>query len=139
MATPKHYIFAADGATLVYTINNVIKRDPPISLDVPKEIAISNLRSQGEITINGGISAYDITLEIVLTGSNYTAVMSALNTLKTTVLTKTNYYLKYDKTLVNNASLESIKVRLISITPDTSRGNLTKLCYCTLTFRALSW
>ena len=139
MATPKHKIIASDGATLVYTINNVIRRDPPIALDVPSEIEITNLRSQGAITIPGGLQPYDITLECLLTGADYTAVMSAINTLKTTVLVKTNYYLKYDKNLTNDNSLESIRVRLKSIQIDASRGNLTRICYVNLVFRALSW
>lgn len=139
MATPKHYIYASDNATLVYTINNVIDRDPPIVIDVPQEVEITSLRSQGAVTISGGSLPYDITLRILVTGSDYAGVMTNLATLQSTVLTKTNYYLKYDKNLINNNSLESIKVRLKSITPDTGSGKLTKICYVTLVFRALSW
>ena len=139
MSVPKHKIYASDGVTLVYTINNVIRRDPPIALDVPKEIAITNLRSSGEITIEGGLDAYDITLEFLLTGSDYAAVMSAINTFKTTVLVKTNYYLKYDKNLINDNSLESIRVRLKSIQIDPKNGQYTKYAYVTIVMRALSW
>lgn len=139
MATPKHYIYASDNATLVYTINNVIRRDPPIVIDVPQEVEITSLRSQGAVTISGGILPYDITLEIVIQGTDYADLMTNLAALQSTVLVKTNYYLKYDKNLINNNSLESIRVRLKSITPNASIGNLTKICYVTLIFRALAW
>jgi len=139
MAIPKHYIFASNGSSVIYTFPNVLKRDPPIPLDIPNSVAISNLRGSGEITIPGGNQAYDITIETLLIGADYTALMTSLNSLKSTIVVNTNYYLKYDKTLTNNESLESIKVRLKNIQPDSSRGNLTTLCYVILTFRALSW
>ena len=139
MAIPSHKIYASNGSTLIYTIANVIKREPPIAIDVPSEIELSNLRGSGAITISGGNQPYDIIIEMRLSGADYTEVMSALATLKSSIVVKTNYYLKYDKTLITNESLESIKVRLKSLVPDTSRGNLTKFCYVTLTFRALSW
>jgi len=137
--TPRHKIYADDGVTLVYTIEDVVRRDPPISIDVPSEVELNNFRGTGAITIDGGLQPYDITIYARLAAADYAALITAIETLTSSIPVKTNLYLKYDKTLTHDESLESIKVRLKSIQIDTSRGNLNKFCYYTLIFRANSW
>jgi len=139
MATPKHYIYASNNTSLVYTINDVVRRDPIVPLTVSKVVEITNFRANGAIIINGGYEPYDLTIEARLAGANYAALLSAIDSLKSTVLPNVNYYLKYDKTMTNGESLESIKVRLKSIEIDSARGNMNKFCYVILTFRALAW
>lgn len=139
MAVPKHKVYASDGATLVYTIEDVMRRDPVIAKTVPDFVEHTNLRSSGSIQIPGGNKPYDITLYARLAGANYTELINNLESLTSTVLINTNYYLKFDKSLTNDGDLESIKVRLLDITVDTSRGNLTRWLYYSIVFRALAW
>jgi len=136
--TPKHYIVASDGSTPVYTINNVIERNPFTAIDVPQEVEITNLRSQGAVTISGGLAPYDIQIRFLIKGTDYADVMTQIASLRSAVLVKTNYYLKYDKTLTNNQSLESIKVRVKSIDVDGTR-HITRFAFATITLRALAW
>ena len=137
MATPKHKIYASDGNTLVYTIENVIRREPAFEIDNPDYVEHTNLRSAGSIIIPGGDASYDISIYFRLGASNYTNLMTALYAMKTAIVKNTHYYLKYDLTLVNDENLESIKVmRLQPIVIDTARGNLNKFLYGTLTLKA---
>ena len=140
MAVPKHKIYADDGVSLVYTIEDVIRRDPAFDIDNPDFVEHTNKRSAGSIIIPGGDAPYDISIYFRLGASNYTNLMTALYAMQTAIVKNTHFYLKYDLTLVNDESLESIKVmRLAPIVVDTSRGNLHKFLYGTLTLRANSW
>lgn len=140
MAIPKHYIYASDGSTLLYTIQNVTKREPPIALAVPRIIELSNLRGSGSINIPGGNQSYDITIDARIGGTDYAGIMSALASLESGIPINTNLYLKYDKTLINNESLEAIKVmRVQPFIIDTTRGNLRTFVYYTIILKALAW
>jgi hypothetical protein len=140
MAVPKHKIYADNGSTLIYTIDNVIRRDPAFEIDNPDFVEHTNKRSAGSLIIVGGDAPYDISIYFRLGASNYTTLMTALYAMKTAITKNTHFYLKYDLTLVNDETLESIKVmRLTPIVVDTTRGNLNKFLYGTLTLRANSW
>ena len=134
---PSHKIYASDGSTLLYTIENVIKREPLLSQEVSDFVELTNLRSQGSIIISGGSQPYNISIYGLLREANYTSLMTAWNTIKTTIATKTQYVLKIDTSLTTT---EDIKVmRLEPIIHDSSRGNVVKNLFFTLILRANTW
>jgi len=134
---PSHKIYASNGTSLIYTIEDVIRRDPVLSVNIPNFVEHTTFRSNGSIIIPGGNKPYDITLVARLGADNYTDLMTALNNLKTTIATKTEYYLKIDTSI---STTDDIKVmRLQDIVIDTGIGKLTKFLYYTLTLRANAW
>lgn len=134
---PSHKIYASDGATLIYTIEDVVRRTPALSVDVPDYIEHTNIRSNGSIIVTGGNRSYDIDIYARLGADNYTALMTALQSLKNTIAINTHYYLKID---TSNSATDDIKVmRLEPITVDPNRGNLNKFLYYTIRLRANSW
>jgi len=134
---PSHIIYASDGTTPIYTIEDVISRDPVLSIEDPDFVEHTNLRSEGSIIIEGGNKPYDITLYARLGASNYTNLMTAFLALQTAIATHTHYYLKIDK---SDSTTDDIKVqRLQRIVVDNSRGNLNKFLYYTIVLKALSW
>lgn len=134
---PSHKIYASDGASLIYTIEDVVRRNPALSIDIPDVVEHTSLRSNNSIIIPGGNKSYDYTLYARLSASNYTNLMTALALLKSTVATKTKYYLKID---TSGATTDDIKVqRLTEIVVDPGRGNLNKFLYYTITFKCNSW
>jgi len=94
---PSHKIYQSDGVSLLYTIEDVVRREPPLSVEIPDYVTHENLRSAGEISIPGGNKAYDMTIYARLAASNYTNLMTALQALKTAIPINTNLYLKIDK------------------------------------------
>jgi len=133
---PSHKIYASNGTTLLYTIEDVMERKPVLSQTIPDFITYENLRSSGELQVQGGNKAYDMTLYARLHASDYTGLMVELETLTTAIPINTNLYLKIDK---SNSTVDQIKVKRLSIDVDTTKGNLRKWCYYTITFRCLSW
>lgn len=134
---PSHKIYQSNGTTLVYTIANVISREPVLSSDVPDYIEHTSLRSAGSIIIPGGNQPYDITIYARLAASNYTNLMASITSLQSSIAVNTRYYLKIDK---SSTTTDDIKVmRLQPIRIDTGRGKLNKFCYYTLILRANSW
>lgn len=134
---PSHKIYASNGTSLIYTIEDVVRREPVLSFNEPDYVEHTSLRSNNSIIIPGGNKPYDITLYARLGASNYTNLMTALSSLKTTIAMKTNYYLKID---TSGATTNDIKVqRLQRIVVDQNRGNLNKFLYYTIVLRALAW
>lgn len=134
---PTHKIYQSDGVTLVYTIEDVIRREPVLSIDVPDYVEHTNLRSAGSIIVSGGNLSYDIEIYARLAASNYTNLMTALTSLKTLIAVNTHYYLKIQ---TSASTTDDIKVmRLEPIIVDTSKGHLTKYCYYTIKLKADSW
>jgi len=135
---PTFNLYEDDGSTLVYAIADVIRIDGWNYADAPANyIELTNTRSTGSIIIPAGDQPYDITLYARLGAANYTALMSAFNTLKSSIAKKTPYVLKLD---VSNSSTNNINVmRLQPIIIDTTRGNLNKFLYYNLTLRGNTW
>lgn len=134
---PSHKIYASNGTSLIYTIEDVVRRNPALSVDVPDFVEHENLRSAGSIIIPGGNQSYNISLYARLTGTDYSDLMTNLQTLQSTIAVNIHYYLKID---TSDSTTDDIKVmRQSEIVVDPSRGNLNKFLYFTVTFRADSW
>jgi len=130
---PSFKLYQSDGATLLYTLPNVITINTPS--DTPSFVEIDNLRSQGSIVIPGGDKSYDITIQGIIEASDYASLESLKYTMRDTIVNNTRYVLKIDKT---QSTTEDIKVmRLQPITWD--RTNTRTYCYYTLVLRAGCW
>lgn len=135
---PSFKVYEDDGSTPVYTIEDVVRIEGWNYNDSPPDfVELVNLRSKGSIVIPGGSQPFDISIYARLAAANYTALVAAFNTLKSTIAQKTHYYLKID---VSDSSTNDIKVvRLQPIIIDTRRGNLNTFLYYNLGFRANAW
>lgn len=133
---PSHKIYASNGSSLIYTIEDVIRRDPALSIAVPDYIEHTNLRSEGSLIVPGGNKSYNMVLTARLGAVNYTALMTALANLQSTIAVNTHYYLKID---TSDSTTDDIKViRLEPIQVD-KKSKLNKFLYYTITFKCLSW
>lgn len=134
---PSHKIYDTDGVSLIYTIEDVIRRNPTLSIDIPDFVEHTSFRSNNSIIIPGGNKPYDMTLYARLSAINYTNLMTALESLKSTIATKTKYYLKID---TSGATTDNIRVqRLKEIVVAPNKGKLNKFLYYTITFRCRAW
>jgi len=131
---PTFKLYAANGSTLLYTFEYVqnIQGYPS---DQPSNIEITNLRSQGSINISGGKKSYDIILQGILIGTDYTDLTTDINGLQTDVVANTNCVLKIDKSSIATDSINVIRVEPIKF-DDSMRTTFQKY---SVTFRALAW
>jgi hypothetical protein len=131
---PLFKLYASNGSTLVYNfdyIQNIIGWPS----DNPSNVEITNLRSQGSINIPGGQKSYDITLEGILIGTDYTDLTTKIFSLQTSIVSNTNYVLKIEK---SSGVTDPIYVTRISPIKfeDSMRTTFQKY---SVQFRALSW
>ena len=131
---PSFILYAANGTTPVYTFEHV-QNLPDWQTDNPRNIEITNLRSQGSINIPGGDKSADLNLQGILIAANYEALTTAVFALTAAVVANTNFILKIDK---SPSTTDSIRVkRVVGIKWEESK-RLTMIKY-TVTFRTLSW
>ena len=102
---PSFKLYAEDGVSLVYTFEHVFDTNWP--QDNPSSIEYTNTRSTGAITIPEGDQPYDIFLDSVLLGDDYTALTAKIFALRDTVVANTRYVLKCEKSI---GIFDSIKV-----------------------------
>jgi hypothetical protein len=130
---PTFKIYAANGSSLVYTIEYVQNINYPF--EQPNSIEITNLRSQGSIIIPAGSKSYDLEIRGILTGTDYTDLTSKINSLKTSIVANTQYVLKIDKSAIATDSINVI--RLVPIQWEASyRTSFQKY---SLVLKALCW
>lgn len=130
---PSFKLYESDGATLQYTIENVISTNWPN--ENPSQVEISNLRSQGSIIIPGGDKSWELIIEAVLQADNYTDLTTAKFNLQNSIAVNTRYVLKIDK---SNSTTDDIKVtRLLPI--NWGRTNTRTFQFYTMILSAKSW
>ena len=133
---PTAKIYASDAATLVYNLGNMLEIDGWPNDEEPNQIALSNLRSQGEIIIPAGNLAFDITITGRLTAANYTALITAWNSLQSTIAVQTNYYLKID---TSSTTQDSIKIQRLKKIIPIKTNNWDSWVYFSIVFRCNCW
>jgi len=134
---PSHKIYQSNGTSLIYTIEDVIRRQPMLNINVPDFVEHQNIRSAGSIIIPGGNKPYDIIIYARLAASSYEGLMTAFESMQTLIAVNTHYVLKIDK---SSTTTEDVNImRLQPIVVDTGIGNLTRFLYYTLTLRAGVW
>lgn len=134
---PSHKIYASDGVTLIYTIENVLYRNPILETIVPSYVEHTSLRSSGSLIIPGGNKPYDLSLYAVLRADNYTDLISSFENLKSLIALKTRYILKIDKSLTTQDSINVMRLQPIIV--DVEKGHCTRFLYYTITFRCNVW
>ena len=95
--SPKFTIRSADNGTELYIFPAVQNTNLPQS---PREtVTITSLRSKGAVVIDGGIKAFEATLEFVLwdDSGEYEVIMGLIDTLETTIPINTPFILRMDK------------------------------------------
>lgn len=133
---PNAKVYASDGVTLVYNLGHMLNLDGYPNNEAPNQIEKTNLRSQGSIIIPAGDLPYNITITCRLTASNYTNLISAWNTLQSTIATQTRYYLKIDTSASTTADIKVMRIqRIIPV----KTNNWNSWVYFDITFRANSW
>lgn len=135
--TPKAYIYASDGITLVYTISDILA---PIegwpNTDNPKNVTYENIRSAGELSTAGGSSSYEIRIRGRLKEANYTALITAWNSLQSAVVANTAYYLKIEKSAILT---DDIKVKRKGRIEIEKTDNFNSFIYYSISFTAKAW
>lgn len=131
---PTITLYASNGSTVIYTFEYIQSIDGYPG-DLPSNIEISNLRSQGSIIIPGGQKSYDITLHGILIASDYSGLTTKIKDLFDAIDANTNYVLKIEKSISTSDSINVM--RIIPIIFDTS--NRTTSQKYSVTFKALSW
>jgi hypothetical protein len=130
---PSFKLYANDGTTLVYFIENVITTNYP--QDNPASVQLTNLRSSKGIIIPGGNKPYELNFKGILIGVNYIDLQSKITVLKNSIVCNTQYVLKID---LSESSTDDINVTRISpIVFD--EGRRTKIQYFNISFLANSW
>jgi len=133
---PTAKIYASDGVSLVYNIGNMLDIQGWPNDEEPDSVSLTNLRGQGEINISGGNKSFDIIITGRLSVANYTALISAWNSLQSTIALHTAYYLKIDTSV---STTDPIKVKRIAPIEIIRTNNMNTWLYYNLTLRALSW
>ena len=114
---PQAKIYNSNGVDLIYNIGYMLKDYTTGWPDDenPNQVALTNLRSQGEIVIPAGSLASEIVIAGRLTASDYDNLIAAYNTLKSTIVANTRYYLKIDLTGATTDDIKVIRKRKIEI------------------------
>jgi len=129
-------LYASDGATPVYTFPVVISANYPRS--GKKIIEHENVRGKGSITIDGGNESWDLKIVSVLSANGYGALMSLIDSMESSIVLNTPYYLKIesDETGVSEYSYKVKRILPIEYPEDNLR---TDSIECTCYLRVLSW
>jgi hypothetical protein len=93
---PHFKLYASNGSTLVYTFNFIQNENGP--QDPFNNTEITGFRGQGSLIIPGSLSAWDLTLDFCLVGTDYQDLISKMDSLESTIVANTPYILKIDRT-----------------------------------------
>lgn len=133
---PTFNLYQSDGTTLVTAITKVqnINEDA----QTYDSVVIDGLRGVGAVVIPGSAQAFNLTLDFVITASDYTNLMSAYSSLDTTIIPFTPYVLKIDTSVSTTKNFNVMRTGPILIT-NTLDGHRNTLLRCSLTLLANSW
>lgn len=134
---PSAKIYASNGITLIYTISDILMPiDGWPNTNNPSSITLSNVKAQGEILIPTANQAYNIGIRGRLTSGSYSSLITAFQSIQSTILANTNYYLKIDK---SESTTDDIKVQRIGNIQPLQTNNWVSWVHYLITFRALTW
>lgn len=130
---PTFKLYASNGTSLIYFIENVITTNYP--QDNPVSVQLTNLRSSKGIIIPGGEKPWELTIRGVLIGTDYTDLQSKISSLKSSIACNTPYVLKIDISQITTDDLNVMRVAPITF----EEGRRTKIQYFNLTLLVNSW
>lgn len=94
--SPQFTLWSANGLTLLYTFPAV--NDTNLPQTPSDNIVITNLRSSGAVVISGGKKPFEAMLGFWIFGQSYSDVITAIDSLVSTIPINTPFLLRYDKT-----------------------------------------
>jgi hypothetical protein len=94
---PKYKLFASDGVTSVYPFDYILSDNSPIN--TLRFTEITGFRGQGSIVIGGSTQPWDIELTFFLEAADYSALISKMDSIESTIALNTPYVLKIDRTI----------------------------------------
>ena len=119
---PSYIIYANDGATPVYDIEYVQGDNSP--QDPKNYITHIGVRGQGSIIAEGSDESWDLIIDFLLHGDDYEDLIAKIDTMETTIVKNTEYYLKIGRT---SSTTKDYKVkRLVPIQWSASRRVFTQ-------------
>jgi hypothetical protein len=122
------------GLTPIYTFPIVFSANYPHT--EKQLIEHTSLRGKGSIIVEGGDSAWDITLKGVLKANDYEALTVLIDAMETAVVLNTAYVLKINKTV---STYYEYKVKRISPIIFDEANIRTSFIEYQVTFRVNSW
>lgn len=135
--TPQFRLYAADGTTLIYTFTYV--QNITDFQDPAKFVEHESLRGQGSIIIPGSDAAYDLTIQFILQGVDYSDLVSKINTLKSTITKFTKYVLKVDLTISTTQDYKVMRLNPISFPIESNTNKRVTLQRVEMTLRVNTW
>jgi len=129
-------LYQSDGMTPVYTFPVVFSANYPHS--EKKIIEHENVRGKGSIIIDGGESAWDLTLRGAFSADGYDDLMVLVDAMETAIALNTKYVLKITKNQVETTdySYNVKRITPIETSPDNIRTNYLEYI---IVFRVNSW
>ena len=130
---PRYTLYAANGTTPVYAFDYILSDNSPI--DTLRFTEITGFRGQGSLIIPGSTQPWDLQLTFFLCKSDYATLISAMDSINSTIVLGTPYVLKIDRSI--STTKDYNVTRLLPITwEDTKRVKYQK---GNITFRVGSW
>ena len=117
-------LYASNGSTLIYTFPVVFSANYPHS--EKKYVEHENLRGKGSIITDGGEASWDIILRGVLFAADYNALQALINTLESTIVLNTPYYLKITKAISTTWDYKVKRISPIEYQEDSLRTDFTE-------------
>lgn len=130
----KFNLYDSTGLNLEYTFPIVFQANYPHT--EKHLIEHENVRGQGSIIIDGGNSAWDITLKGVLIADDYQALIALIDDMESKVILNTPYVLKINKTA---STYYEYKVKRITPIIFDETSLRTKYVEYEVTFRVDTW
>ena len=130
---PKYKLYAADGLTLVYPFTYILSDNSP--QDALRFTEITGFRGQGSIIIGGSTQPWDIQLTFFLCATDYASLISAMDSVESTIALNTPYVLKIDRTISTTKDYNVKRIAPIQW-EDTNRVRYQK---GVITLRVNSW
>jgi len=127
-------LYDSAGTTLQYTYPVVFAANYPHTEE--SLIEHSTPRSKGSLIIDGGTSAWDLTLKGVIVADDYAALMALVDSMESGTALNTPYVLKITKGPSSDYTYNVKRITPIEYQPDNLRTNY---CEYTITFRVNSW
>jgi len=117
-------LYASNGSTLIYTFPVVFSANYPHS--EKKYVEHENLRGKGSIITDGGEASWDIILRGVLFAADYNSLQALINTLESTIVLNTPYYLKITKAISTTWDYKVKRISPIEYQEDSLRTDFTE-------------
>jgi hypothetical protein len=127
-------LYASNGTTPQYLFPTVFSANYPHT--EKNLIEHTNVRGKGSIIVDGGDSAFDLTLKGVLFASDYEALIVLIDAMESSVALNIPYVLKINKTSSTYYSYNCKRITPIEWQSDNLRTNFIEY---SISLRILSW